>query len=382
MKSRYKIVFLLIALSMTGILTNCSDDPEGAPVISYVRITDPSSSDSLLIAAGQGQMVAIIGKNLQNTQQVWFNDQRAALTTTFVTSTSIIVRIPSQIPKELTHKVMLIFANGETLEYEFIVTISRPEINRMKSEYVSTGDVATFYGDYFYQPIVVTFSGGVVAELVSVDDQAIEVKVPDGAIEGPVTITSNFGETESDFWFRDTRNIIASFDVPLVNGMWKGSTYIVATDAKIPNVSGKFLRVNSNLGTWPFFEWYGGPKEGDVSIESKNIPADAFDNPSNYTLKFEVNTLASLVGANMRIYIGAANNSGFDAARQSTYYVWAPNLNTLGEWETVSIPWKDVYSANKNFNFDASGYAMFIYFHGPNAVNTNVGMDNMRVVPN
>jgi hypothetical protein len=383
MKSRYKIVFLLIALSMTGILTNCSDDSEdGAAVISYIRVTDPTSSDSLLVAAGQGQMVAIIGRNLQNTTQVWFNDQQAELTGTFVTSTSIIVRIPSQIPEVLTHKLKLIFASGESLIYDFTVIISRPAIDRMKSEYVSTGETATFYGDYFYAPIAVMFSGGVMAEIVSVEDQELQVKVPDGAQEGPVTIATNFGVTESAFWFRDTRNIIASFDVPLVDGMWKGSDYIVTTDANIPDISGKFLRANSNLGTWPFFEWYGGPKEGDVAIETKNIPADAFDNPSNYSLKFEVNTLASLTGANMRIYIGHANGAGFDAARQSTYYIWAPNLNTEGEWETVTIPWEDVHADNNSFAFDASGYGMFIYFHGPNAVNTNIGMDNMRVVPN
>jgi hypothetical protein len=383
MKYRYKIVFFVIALSMMGILTNCSDDSEGGtPVISYVRVTDPASSDSLLAAAGQGQMIAIIGKNLQNTQALWLNDQQAVLTATLITSTSVIARIPSQIPEAITNELTLIFSNGESLSYDFALNVSKPLISRMKSEYVNTGDVATFYGDYFYAPIRVTFSGDVEAEVTFVDDQVLQVRVPDGAQEGPVAITSNFGSTESDFWFRDTRNIIASFDIPLENGIWRGPTNIVSSDPVITPVREKFIRVNQALGAWPFFEWYGGPKEGDVAAETKNIPADAFVNPDNYSLKFEINTLDLLTGANLRIYLGHANNAGFDAARQSTYYIWEPNLNTQGEWETVSIPWADVYDANGNFAFDASGYGMFMYFHGPNAVKHNLGMDNMRVVPN
>lgn len=383
MKYRYNIVFLFIALSMTGILTNCSDDTEGGkPVISYIRVTDPAASDSLLNAAGQGQMIAIIGKNLQNTKAMWVNDQQATLTATFITSTSIIARIPTQIPEVITNDIRLYFANGESLSYDFTLDISKPLISRMQSEYVNTGETATFYGDFFYEPITVTFSGDAAAEIVSVQDQVLKVKVPNGAQEGPVTISTNFGTTESDFWFRDSRNIIASFDIPLVNGIWRGPAYITATDSKIPAISGKFIRVNSPLAAWPFFEWYGGPKEGDVSVETKNIPADALANPSNYSLKFEINTLASTTGANLRIYIGHANNSGFDAARQSTYYVWAPNLNTQGVWETVSIPWASVHAANGSFAYDAAGYGMFMYFHGPNAFNANIAIDNMRVVPN
>jgi hypothetical protein len=380
MKPIYKYsVFLVVAVAMAGIFSACSDDEGGGqPLISYIRVTDPAASDSLLVTAGQGQMIAIIGENLGGAQEVWFNDQQAELTATFVTDNSIIVRIPSQIPDVVTHDITLVFANGQTLKHDFTLDISKPLVNRMKSEYVATGDAATFYGDYFYEPIVVTFSGGVQGEVVSIEDQEIQVTVPEGAEPGPITISSNFGTTETDFWFRDNRNIFASFDITLANGIWRGPDYIVSSDPNVTPVNSNFIRVNQAFGAWPFFELYGGPAEGDIGQEAGNIPDEAIINPAGFALKFEINTLESLAGASMRLHLGNADNAGLDAARQASFYVWESNLNTEGEWETVTIPFENVY---QGFAASDAGYSMFIYFHGPNALKHNFAMDNMRVVP-
>ncbi len=384
MKTIYKYSMLLcIAAALSVIIAGCDDDEGGEPRISYVRITRAASSDSLLISAGQGQMIAIMGQNLQNTQEVWFNDQRATLTATFITSTSIIVRIPADIPEEITNELRLVFANGETLTYDFTVDISEPVVNRMKSEYVNTGDVATFYGNFFYPPLQVTFTGGVEAEIVSVEDQILSVTVPEGAQPGPVTITSNFGETVTNFWFRDSRNIVANFEGPFVNGFWRGGDFVVETDPDINNVNGKFMRVNrGQQGAWPYLEVYGGPADGDVAQLTKVIPEEAFINPAGFSLKFEINTLETITGAVMRLYFGGADGASFGDARNNLYYQWLANLDTGGEWETVTIPWADVYAANAQFDYNPNGYGMYIYFHGPNAAIYNFGADNFRVVPN
>lgn len=373
-----------MAVSMAGIFTGCSDDDSGGkPMISYVRVTEPTSSDSLLIAAAQGQMVAIMGRNLQNTVELWFNDQQAVLTTTFITSTSIITRVPSELPEEITNKVKLIFSNGESLLYDFSVDVSEPVVSRIKSEYVNTGEVATFYGDYFYEPLVVTFSGGVEGEIISVEDQVLEVVVPDGVQPGPVTIASNFGVTETDAWFRDDRNIFADFEGPFVNGFWRGGDFVVESDPDVENVDQKFMRVNKGqLGAWPYLELYGGPADGDVAQLTKVIPQEAFIDPGSYSLKFEINTQETIAGAVMRLYLGGADGGSFGDARNNIYYTWQANLNTQGTWETVTIPWEDVYDANQKFPYNPSGYGMYIYFHGPNAAIYNFAMDNFRVVPN
>jgi hypothetical protein len=377
-------MFFVLAVSMTGIFTGCSDDDSGGrPMISYVRVTEPASSDSLLIAAAQGQMVAIMGRNLQNTVQLWFNDQQAVLTTTFITSSSIITRVPAELPEVISNKVKLIFDNGDSLLYDFSVDVSEPIVSRMKSEYVNTGEVATFYGDYFYEPVVVTFAGGVTGEIISVEDQVLEVLVPEGVQPGPVTVASNFGVTETDSWFRDDRNIFADFEGPFLNGFWRGGDFVVDSDPNVANVNEKFMRVNKGqLGAWPYLEVYGGPADGDVATLTKVIPQEAFIDPGSYSLKFEVNTQETIAGAVMRLYLGGADGSSFGDARNNIYYTWQANLDTQGTWETVTIPWEDVYDANQQFPYNPSGYGMYIYFHGPNAAIYDFAMDNFRVVPN
>ena len=144
---------LFMAVAVISVYTSCkkNDLPNGGePRINYIRITAPESSDSLLVAAGQGRLIAIIGENLQDAVEIWFNDQKAVLTPTYITSTSILVSVPSKIPTTITNKLRILFSNGKELLYDFTVSISKPAVNRMLSEFVNAGDVATITGDYFF----------------------------------------------------------------------------------------------------------------------------------------------------------------------------------------------------------------------------------------
>jgi hypothetical protein len=361
--------------------SGCSKDdlPNGGnPRITFVRVTRPAAADSLLTTAGQGDMIAIMGENLGDARAIWFNDLPAVLTPTFITSTSIITRVPAEIPTDITNKMRIVFGNGQELVHDFTVDISKPEITGMLSEYGNPGDVATITGNYFYQPLKVTFTGGVEGKVVSVKDDLIEVTVPEGAQPGPITVSTNFGKTESAFWFRDNRNLIASFD-GTTNGLWHGPAFIVASDEEIPAINNKFIRVNKELGAWGWFEMYVGPTDSDVALETKNIPADAFTNPQQYNLKFEINTLKPLTGAEIKMYMGPGD-MGSD--RNTTFYNWKPNIDTKGEWQTVSIPWEEFWTANKKFAYSPAGYGVSFHFSGPLAVSANFGLDNMRVVPN
>ncbi|KAA3439452.1 glycan-binding surface protein [Rufibacter hautae] len=384
MRTSFKsLLFLFVAFVMTGLFSACSEDDDlsngGKPMISYVRVTRPASADSLITKAGQGAMIAIVGENLGNARELWINDQAASLSPTLITNNSIITRVPSNIPTEITNKMRIIFANGEELVHDFTVDISEPRVDRMLSEYVNTGENATIVGDFFYEPLKVTFAGGVEGEIVSIKDfKTIEVKVPEGAQPGPITVSSNFGETESDFWFRDNRNIIADYEDTNFDGWWHGSTFIKNGDDQVQPVSGKFLRIDKeSTGGW-FEAWVG---EGTIKQKTKNIPADAFANPGKYSFKFEINTVSPLVYNGARIHFGTAGPGGRDKAT----YSWSPNINTGNKWETVSIPFEDIYAANNLngnvFTYDPNGYAVSFHFVGP-GTKAQFALDNLRVVPN
>jgi len=374
MKPVNKILLtLLIILGAAVVFNSCKKDEAGTPAISYVRITSPASSDSLLVGAGQGQLIAIVGSNLQDAVGIWFNDQQSRLTPTYISNTTILVRIPTNIPITVTNKLKIVFKDGFILNYDFTVQISKPLISSMVCEYVKEGDIATIKGNYFYAPLTVTFTGGVTGQLVSVKDDEIQVKIPTGAQPGQITIKTNFGETKSDFWFRDTRNLLITNDP--WSGWWGQNNVVPATDPLA--INGNFTRLTGNIGAWAWTEWIGGRE--DALATSHNLPDDAVINPDKYYLKFEINTLRPYNNNMIKIMIGQVNSPDPDWNAEPYYF--RPPFDTKGKWQTVAIPFSEVIANyHTNWGLRPQGYGVKVWFHGPGAVDADVAFDNMRVV--
>jgi hypothetical protein len=376
MKKINKIVAILfMTLAVAGIYNSCSKDNEdsGTPRVRYVRITRPESADSLLVGAGQGRLIAIVGENLQNTAEIWFNDQQARLTPTYITSTSILVAVPTPIPLNITNKLKIIFKDGSELLHDFVVEISEPWVNSMICEFVNTGDVATIRGDFFYEPLTVTFTGGVVGQIVTVDDQTLEIRVPAGAQPGPITVKTNFGVTSSDFWFRDNRNIFISSDP--FTGWWNASYVVSAPGASDPPlINANYIRFKKPIGAWSWNELAGGPASAMGNI-SKNVPDAAILKPEDYYLKFEVNTVKPYTSNLLKINV-ALNAEDNDA------YKWNPPYDTKGKWQTVAISFDEVTSSYKvKPTVNPNGYWCRLLFHGPGDLDADISFDNFRVVP-
>ena len=376
MKSIKKLVLgILITIGLLSIFNSCEkEDSEGTPSISYIRITSPESSDSLLASAGQGQLIAIVGNNLENAVEIWFNDQRALLTPTYITKTSILVAVPSQIPLSVNNTMKLVFKNGYELNHDFKVDISEPVVSMMDVEYVKENEVAVIRGNYFYAPLIVTFTGGVDGQVENLTDQEIQVRVPAGAQPGPITVKTNFGETESEFWFRDNRNLLIHNDP--WSGWWGETNVVPGTDPLA--ISGNFTRITQNIGAWGWTEWIGGKE--DALATSKNLPDDAVLNPEKYFMKFEVNTLKPYNGNRIKFMIGQVN--GPDPNWNDEPYFWEPPFDTEGKWRTVTIPFEDVVdNYTTNWGVRPQGYGVKIWFHGPGALEADIAFDNLRVVP-
>jgi hypothetical protein len=61
------ILLLIMSFGVISTFTACEKDDSsngGEPKINYVRVTNPASSDSLLIGAAQGKLIAIMGENV------------------------------------------------------------------------------------------------------------------------------------------------------------------------------------------------------------------------------------------------------------------------------------------------------------------------------
>ncbi|HEY8938087.1 MAG TPA: glycan-binding surface protein [Cyclobacteriaceae bacterium] len=403
MKSIYKYVLLLLVPCMVGaMLLSCSNDEIGKPSISYIRVTDPAASDSLLTAGFQGGTVAIIGQNLQNVQQIWVNDQKALLIATMITNTSVIFTVPAQVPTVITDKLYLVFPNNDTLKYDFHLQISKPIISSMQCEYVNAGDVATIIGNYFYAPLTVQFTGGAMGEIVSVDEKAIKVTVPDGAEVGPVTVTTNFGKDVSSFYFRDDRNMILNYDNLTSTGSWRPGLF--SSDG---GITGNYLLLKGMVTTNARVEDYpNGCLESQLWGQGNGRPEGNFftGDPSKLSMKFEANVV-DWYGSYLNICFGPWNNAGNQEiwSNLNARAIWGPwdaadaELKNTG-WITVTIPMTDfkyqmgtsggnITYTSMNFDPTIAGTLSFWVLGSPKAASTpgspvEVHIDNVRIVPN
>ena len=374
MKTVIKIL-LILPVIVGGVFISCTkDEDSGTPSVSYVRITRPESSDSLLVGAGQGRLIAVVGNNLKDAIEVWFNDRQATLTPTYITNTSILVTVPNPIPRDITNKLKIVFKNGYVLLYDFVVQISEPYIAGMASEFVNDGDVATIRGDFFYQPLTVKFEGGAAGQIVSVSETEIQVKVPTGVQPGRIIIKTNFGETKSNFWFRDSRNHFIDSDP--YEGWWN-STYVVSNPgpADPPKISGNYIRFQKQIGSWSWNELAGGPASA-MPVHSKNIPDAAILKAEDYYLKFEVNTIKPYNGNVVKINLALT-------AEDNDAYKWNPPYDTKCKWQTVAIPLEEIFaSSHVRPTVSAAGYwCRLLMGHAPGDLDADICYDNFRVVP-
>lgn len=394
---KYTILLFMPLVMMGGMLTSCQDDDEiGAPVIHYVRVTNPAKSDSLLVAGGLGRLVAIVGENLGDVRQLWFNDQKAQLNPAYITNRTILVTIPNKAPTEVTDQMRLVFGNGSELLYDFETAISPPELLAMKNEYAPVGSTTIISGDFFFNPVSVTFTGGAEAEIVSVDQNELKFIVPEGAQPGPITVSTNFGETESIFHYKDQRNIILNYDDLTAAGSWRPGT-IRSENGIDGNYLNLFGTLNANERVEDNFEsqFWGHTRYPE--------PRNLFvGNPADFALKFEAR-VEDWYGSYFQVTWGPWDNAGNQEVwsnlnGRGLWRPWEENdkpFTTNGEWITVTIPLTEmkyshnqrngdnIWEPNMTFDKNIAGTLSFWVIATPkaNASPVDIDIDNVRIVP-
>ncbi|WP_017733937.1 glycan-binding surface protein [Nafulsella turpanensis] len=403
MKQLIKNTWLLIIplLVLGSLMTACEKDDEemvmsGEPSISYVRVTDPAAADSLLVGAPLGDLIAIVGENLGSTKHLWFNDQKAALEPSYVTDRTILVNIPNKAPTEVTDVMTLVFANGDTLRYPFEVTIAPPLVLAMENEYAPIGTETTVTGDFFFEPVAITFTGGAEAEIIAMDQNAVTFIVPEGAQTGPVSFTTAFGTTISNFHYKDQRNIILNYDDLTAEGSWRPGP-IASEDG----IDGNYLKLGGVLAANEriednFESQFWGHTRYDV-------PTNLVEGyPEDLVLKFEARA-DDWYGSILNITWGPWDNAGNQEvwSNLNGRGLWRPwvehdaPFDTEGEWITVTIPLTEmIYSHNQDadgnniwepdmkFDKDVTGTLSFWVIATPKADSTpfELHIDNVRIV--
>lgn len=148
---KLKYIFNLIATAMivmAGMVAtqSCSDESSngGQPIIKGVRITDPERADSLFTDGKLGQMIVLVGENLNDARKVYINDQEVSFNCNYNTSTHLILTIPSDLivygqDNSLPMEIRVVTSHG-TATYSFHVIAGSPVIDFYNAELVKMPD--------------------------------------------------------------------------------------------------------------------------------------------------------------------------------------------------------------------------------------------------
>ncbi len=399
------VILVLITFFAGVIFQSCEKDEDtstgGIPVIRYVRITDPLSSDSLVTHAFMGNVVAIMGENLADVKEVWFNDQSALLNTSFITETSIIVTIPNDIPEVVTNEIKLVTSANQEIVYPFGVDVPAPFLQSMLCEFVDDGETAVINGNFFIDdpslPLSVLFPGNIAGEVLSVSLNQVSVKVPEGVGVGPIVVKSIYGSSRSSFYFRDDRGLILDYDALTTSGSWRGGT--ILNDAN--SLDQNYLMLKGELADGAGGEDFsGGGFVSELWSDANGRPEANFftGDPADYVLKFEAN-VKTWTGAYLNICFGpwASSVGGFqnqlywsDINARGLWRPWETNggsFETDG-WITVTIPLTEIKYNNQfgAMEFDPSmAGSLSFWMNGPSAETGGTSVmelyiDNVRIV--
>ncbi len=378
--------------------TSCNKDEDmkpgdiGNPRVLYIRSTNPAAADSLLAGAFMGSLIAIVGEDLGHTVELWFNDQQATLSPTYVTDRTIIVSVPSSVPGEVTNQIRFVFSNGEEMFYEFFVNVPAPVINSIKSEYVEDGDIAVLHGDFFFEPTTVTFTGGKEAEIVSLDKTELQVRVPEGAEMGEITVSTNFGAAVSDFLFRDNRNLVVDFD-GMVHRSWNSPiAHVEAGEGKVPPCSGNYTYFEmEGVGAWQWVNELNMMYVAEDPYTGRgNIPIfPGAATVNEWGVRFEINVPVEWREIPLEVFFAPF---GADHGRDIPVPLvrWRPweeeGVFQTDGWVTVTIPLTEFNEDKDGKPAELSDLSQFtnltiMYFGAAdNANDIYIAIDNVRVV--
>ncbi len=426
---------MLTAAAALG-FASCEDYPDafvladGVPTVHGVRYAD---RDVLIEQAYMGEVVCFMGDNLCSVRELFFNDQKAVLNTSFMTENTLVAAVPGNLPKVKTDKVYMITKGKDTVTVDFKVMLPAPQIKAMSCEFQKPGEDVTVYGNYFTEPMTLTFedgNGAVVTSFKSVSMTEVTFTIPADAKPGKIKLETESGLARSPFSYYDfCGGLITDFDGPnnasSTHGVVPQGWNFSGTYSSEGGIMGNYVELKSATAMSPDGAWnedfkidfWCGRWDGNPMgiTEGAGVPLCNiidFSNFQNMALKFELYIPSSnpwMAGAMQLIFCSAeraANDSwqnntfvhtsatdGGLALCRGLYRPWEAtgSFATGDKWITVTVPFSE-------FTYNADGtagkvplskpedFATFVIWPWSGGVNgaecTPIfRIDNLRAVP-
>ncbi len=430
-KNKYMNWFFAALLAVTGFsMTACEDEPDkyeiagGKPTVKYVRVPDTAAADSLLTGAYMANTICLVGDNLRSIYELYFNDQKAILNTSYITDHTLLVDVPKEIPSVVTDKLYMVTKSKDTVMYDFKVLVPAPSVSSMSCEFAKPGSEVTLNGDYFIDdpnvPLTITMAGNVeVTHITNITKTAVSFILPENAPEGYINVKSIYGTGRSKFRYHDTRNILFDWDgshggFELGYGWRDGSKVWKGEDKN--SIDGAYIsfggqELDGAIGaTWaedPYsFNYWPQASSGHPALSSLPEFAKLLEEygVSGLQLKFEVCIPSSNPWSScaLQMIFTGDDNVTYDTGNNSFFSdtslprgLWIPwrnsgSYDTAGKWTTVSFNLSDFNKTHEGNKCDKSldmksmtGLSFFVWNGGVEGKTCNpvIMIDNIRVVP-
>jgi hypothetical protein len=206
-KRLYSSLFFCMAVALM-MLSACSKEKMGAPLITSVRNYAPSPNDTIVKTINTGQWVALEGQNLSGVSQVYFGSIPATINSALFAQGSLVVQVPDiPFPSVPGGKLNQVTVVSETGTFTYTINITGPPIISYVKSYqalpndtialaIFPDEKINIRGYNLKNATSIKFQG-VAADLSSVvyTDTSVIVKVPADLSGGDATLANTITYT-------------------------------------------------------------------------------------------------------------------------------------------------------------------------------------------
>ena len=340
----------------------------GAPLIAAVYDVADTERVTPITEGTLGQMVTIVGQNLNHPTRIAFNTVECDLAEVYTEPGRAIVRIPARLSMEHQNSIDYTTVEG-TVSYPFIIPFPALTITGLDNEFMWAGGSVTVYGQNFD---LYDFEGG--TSTVTVAGTPV---VPAAITASQMTLAIPEGtpdDSEVVFSWQDAEGKGQQQALPLrpVSRLLYGD--FGGVQVNIDGSAQVVAETTDGYGCLHFTGSYTAWAWNTVDLSCNMIAGASPSDLDGYALKFELQTAQNFP---------VTDDTGLQFCfNWGDSYAWSPadgqGINTFGAWRTVTLPLAPM--ATNGIKAAGEWQTLRIVFQPHAAYDADFRLANIRIV--
>lgn len=332
----------------------------GAPEITAVYDVADIAMAHPLTEGEMGQMLHVVGKNLNNLKALSFNTVEADVKEAYTYGDAANVVVPNRL--SLAHDNTISYTTDMgTCSFPFIIPFPDLTVTGAECEFVAAGSTMKIMGKNFdlynFGEMSHVTLNGQELQIVSSSSKDMEVAIPADAQDNSVVVLSWENQLSEQLTaevpFRPTKNLLYG-DMSDVSMNVDGAVKVSKDDG--------YLHITGSFGAW---SW------NTIDLSRNMIDVGEMGDLNDWVVKFEVMTADSYP-----LTEASPLQWSFNWSKE---YRWEMGtLNTHGKWRTITLPLAEM--ANKGIPAAGNWMTLRIIFQPTAEYDADFSIANIRIV--